>query len=231
MANQAGLGQIVVVNGTSGSGKSTTCEMFAQRSDDFWLLYGIDHYIAGSFPAKFGHHGPRSAEGFEAIPYDPADPEGLMRWRFGELGKRAFATFHEWAASASRTGCNIIFDHILTSEPPMIQDLAWRLEGLPALLVTLQPPIEVLEQRVAERQMTKKIPVEVLGEDAAKKIIDRLNRLRPWFYEAVYANDISDLVIDTSVHGPDEVCGMIAARLAQGPGTAFARLREKFPQE
>ena len=43
-------GQIVIVNGTSGSGKSSTCERFAHQRDDFWLLFGIDHFIAGSFP-------------------------------------------------------------------------------------------------------------------------------------------------------------------------------------
>lgn len=230
MASNISPGQIIIVNGTSGSGKSTTCEHFAKRSEEFWLLYGIDHFLAGTFPAKFGHHGPRSAEGIYAHLCDEADPAGALRWSFGENGERAFRTLHEWVASASRQGCNIIFDHLMMTDPPVLQDLVWRLEGLPALLVTLKPPFEVLEQRVAERQMDKKIPTDILGEDASRKIVDRLTRLRPWFYETVYANDISDLEIDTSVHGPEDVCAMIEARLAQGPGTAFARLREKWPE-
>ena len=68
-------GQIVILNGTSGSGKSSTAELFVQKSDDFWLLYGIDHFLAGSYPAKFGHHGPRCAEGIYAHPIDPEKPE------------------------------------------------------------------------------------------------------------------------------------------------------------
>ena len=96
------------------------------------------------------------------------------------------------------------------------------------LLVTLKPPFEVLERRVAERRMDKKIPVDLLGEDAAKKIIDRLTRLRPWFYEEVYRNELADLTIDTSVHGPEEVCAMIEKRLAKGPGTAFDKLRRTY---
>lgn len=223
-------GQIVIVNGTSGSGKSTTCEQFVQRQDDFWLLYGIDHFMAGTLPAKFGHHGPRAAEGIQAVPLDPADPDGPLKWRCGPLGTAAFATFHEWAASASRMGCNIALDHLLMSDPPVLQDLAWRLEGLPALLITLKPPYEVLMERVAQRAMTKKMPVEILGEDAARKIVERLDRLRDWFYAAVYANPIADLVIDTSVHGPDEVVTMIEARLQEGPGTAFAELRKVWPR-
>lgn len=223
-------GQIIVVNGTSGSGKSTTCEQFVKSRDDFWLLYGIDHFLAGTMPARFGHHGPRSAEGIQAVPLNPDDPDGPLRWRFGPAGVRAFAAFHEWAAAASRTGSNIILDHILMRDRAVTPDLAWRLEGLPALLVTLTPPIEVLEARVAQRTMTKKMPVEVLGEDAAAKIIDRLNRLRPWFYDEVYSNPVTDLAIDTSVHGPDAVIALIDARLAEGPGTAFARLRAMYPR-
>jgi len=223
-------GQIVIVNGTSGSGKSTTCEIFARDSDDYWILYGIDHFIANSLPAKFGHHGPRAAEGIQAVPVDPADPDGPLKWQFGPQGTRAFAVLHQWIAAASRGGCNIVFDHLLMTDTPVLADCAWALEGLPALLVTLKPPYEVLERRVAERKMDKKMPTDLLGADAVKKIIDRLNRLRAWFTQAVYANEIADLTIDTSVHGPEEVAAMIRARLAQGPGTAFERLRAAWPK-
>jgi chloramphenicol 3-O-phosphotransferase len=224
------LGRIVILNGTSGSGKSSTAELFAQKSDDFWLLYGIDHFLANTFPAKFGHHGPKASEGFYAHSRDPGDPEGTLRWSFGEYGEKSFALMHDWIAAASRGGCNIVFDHLLMTDPPVIQDLAWKLEGLPALLVTLKPPFEVLERRVAERAMEKKLPVEILGEDAARIIVDRLTRLRPFFYEEIYRNDICDLEIDSEAHSLEEVVALIEARLAEGPGTAFERLREKFPR-
>jgi chloramphenicol 3-O phosphotransferase len=223
-------GQIVIVSGTSGSGKSTACELFAKRAQEFWLLYGIDHFLAGTFPAAFGHHGPRSREGIYAHPVDEAKPDGPLRWSFGENGVKAFHALHEWIAATARAGCNIVFDHLLMSDPPVLQDIIWRLEGLPVLLVTLKPPFEVLERRVAERQMDKKLPVDILGQDAARRIVDRLIRLRPWFYEAVYENDLCDLEIDTGRQGPDEVVAMIEARLTEGPGTAFERLRAKWPR-
>jgi chloramphenicol 3-O-phosphotransferase len=223
-------GQIVIVNGTSGSGKSTACELFQRRQDDYWLLYGIDHFLSGTQPSKYGHHGPYAREGILADPADPARPDGPLRWTIGEQGMRGFATLHDWIAAASRNGCNIVFDHLLMTDTPVLADCIWRLEGLPVLLVTLKPPFEVLERRVAERQMDKKLPVEILGEDAARKIVDRLTRLRPWFYDSVYGNDISDLEIDTSLHDPESVCRLIEARLAEGPGTAFDRLREKHPR-
>jgi chloramphenicol 3-O-phosphotransferase len=116
-------------------------------------------------------------------------------------------------------------------DPPVIQDIIWRLEGLPVLFVTLKPPFEVLMERVASRTMDKKMPTDILGQDTVRIIVERLARLRPWFYDAVYANDLCDLEIDTVAHDPDAVCAMIEARLAEGPGTAFERLREKFPRE
>jgi len=223
-------GTILVVNGTSGSGKSTACEKFVQSQDDFWLLYGIDHFTAGSVPAKYGHHGPFAEQGYQAVPRDPGDPDGPLRWQFGPKGRAAFATLHDWVASASRNGCNIAFDHLLFSDPPVLQDLAWRIADCPALLVTLKPPYEVLRRRVEQRAMTKKLPVEILGEEAAKRIVDRLNRLRDWFYDEVYRNPVCDLEIDTSVHGPDEVVALIAERLAQGPGIAFETIRANNPK-
>jgi chloramphenicol 3-O-phosphotransferase len=222
------LGQIIVVNGTSGSGKSTTCELFQKRQDEYWLVYGIDHFAAGTLPAQFGHHGPRAPEGIQAVPVDKSDPDGPLRWQFADNAMRAFGAMHEWMAAVSRQGLNVIFDHLLMSDPPILQDLVRRTAGLPVLLVTLKPPFEVLERRVAERQMDKKIPTDLLGEDAVGKIVDRLTRLRPWFYDAVYANAFSDLEIDTSVHGPEEVCKAIEDRLAQGRGRAFDALRERF---
>jgi chloramphenicol 3-O-phosphotransferase len=222
-------GTILVLNGTSGSGKSTACELFARTAPGFWLLYGVDHFISSTFPSRYGHHGPFAAEGFAAVPRKSTDPDGPLEWRFGELGMRAIGAFHEWAASAAREGCNIILDQLLMTDPPLLQDLAWRLQGLPSFLITLKPPYAVLERRVAERAMTKKMPDE-LGSDAAQRIVDRLNRLRPWFYEAIYENEIADLTIDTSIHAPDAVCAQIAERVALGSGTAFARIRERWPR-
>ena len=224
-------GQIIIVSGTSGSGKSTACELFAKRSDDFWLLYGIDHFLSATYPARFGHHGPRCREGFYTYPVDESDPDGALRWGFSDLGVRAFNVFHEWAATASRQGCNIILDHLMLVDPPLLQDCIWRLKDLPVLFVSLKPPYEVLMDRVATRKMDKRLPTADVGEDdPVQRIIDRLNRLRPWFYEAAYTNDCYDLEVDTDKHSPEDVCDLIEKRLAEGPGTAFDTLRQRYPQ-
>jgi chloramphenicol 3-O phosphotransferase len=224
-------GQIIIISGTSGSGKSTTCELWAKRSEQFWLLYGIDHFLSATMPAKFSHHGGRSREGIHAEPLDASKPDGMLRWRLGPYGARAFRTLHDWVAAASRAGCNIVLDHLMLLDPPILQDCIWRLKDLPVLFVSLKPPFEVLLERVAKRTMDKKIPAqELFGNDGIRIAVERLNRLRPWFYDAAYANECYDLQIDTVKYNPEEVCVLIERRLAQGAGTAFAALRQQYAE-
>jgi chloramphenicol 3-O-phosphotransferase len=225
----ASAGTIIVVNGTSGAGKSTACELFAKRREDFWLLFGIDHFLASTFPARYGHHGPDARQGIYAHPVDESAPDGALRWSFGDQGWRAICAYHEWIAAASRQGCNIIADHLLMTDPPVLADCAWRLAGLPTLLVTLKPDYDVLSERVASRTMDKRLPAaEIHGDDGVRRAVEKLNRLRPWFYDSVYANDCSDLAVDTVQHGPEQVCDLIEQRLAQGPGTSFEALRQRY---
>lgn len=223
-------GQIIIVSGTSGAGKSTTCDVFAKRSEEFYLRFGIDQFLGGVFPAKFGHHGPRASEGFYRHPVDEDEPDGNLRWSFADKGWRAIETLHEWAAVASRAGCNIVMDHLMMIDPPVLQDCIWRLEGLPVLFVSVKPPYEVLMERVATRPMKGHPAAEMHGKDGNQRAVEALHRLRPWFYESVYANDCCDLEIDTTQHDPDAVCELIEQRLAEGPGTAFATLRQKYPR-
>ena len=223
-------GQIIIVNGTSGSGKSTACDLFAKRADDFWLVYGIDHFLGSTFPRKFGHGGDRCREGFYAHALDENDPDGPLRWGFGEWGTKGFAVFHEWVAAASRQGCNIILDHLLMTDPPLLQDCIRRLEGLPVLLVNLKPPFEVLMERIAGREIGNRFANSSYSSEQVRQSRERLARLRPWFYDAVYANEICDLEIDTVEHDPDTVCRFIGERLAAGPGTAFVELGKRYLQ-
>lgn len=224
-------GQVIIVSGTSGAGKSTTCELFAKRSEQFYLLFGIDQFLAGNYPATFSQHGPRAREGIYNHPIDENDPDGRLRWSFGDDGWRAFHAMHEWVAAASRAGCNIVLDHLMMVDPPVLQDCIWRLEGLPVLFVMLKPPYEVLMERVAHRTISEKNPAsDTYGDESVRRIVETLHRLRPWFYETVYANDCYDLEIDTTEHDPEAVCRLIERRLAEGPGTAFDTLRVRYPR-
>ncbi len=223
-------GHIIIVNGTSGSGKSTTCEHFVQRSEDFWITQGIDQFMGSSFPKRYGHHGDRCREGYWSELVDTDDPEGPLRWQFSDQGLQAFSAFHEWIAVTSRLGCHIILDHLMMLDPPLLQDCIWRLSGLPVLFVNLKPPYEVLVERIANREVGNRFSNSRYSSEQIQQSRKRLDRLRPWFYQAVYANDCYDLEIDSAHCLPDEVCELIENRLAEGPGTAFNTLRQQYPK-
>ena len=226
-------GQIVIVNGTSGAGKTTTITNFAARAEECYLMMGIDQLMGSMLPVKFSMHGERSKEGMYFFPQNPDDPEGPVQADFGPVSWQAFHAFHDMIAAGSRVGQNIVADHIMFLEPAVLQDCIWRLEGLPVLYVAVKPPKDVLFQRLAERtvELPEQFAQELGGEEAARqKIAEGMQKMTEWFYQAAYENDCYDLVIDTTTNNPDEVCELIEQRLAQGPGTAFDKLRTLYPK-
>lgn len=224
------LGQIIIVTGTSGAGKSTTCEQFVKQADDFWLITGIDHFMGSHFPRAYGHHGEKCQQGFYASPINPHDKsdDAPLRWHFGEHGHKAFAVFHEWIAASSRMGCNIILDHLLFDDPPILQDCLQRLQSLPVFLVKLDPPFDVLMERVAQRQIGQRFSNSNYSNAQLEASRQRLARLRPWFYESSRALSAYDLAVDSCAHNPEDIVRMIQQRLQQGPGTAFEQLRQQY---
>lgn len=223
-------GQIVIVSGPQGAGKSTTCRNFARRAQKPYLMLGADLLMGSMMPAKFSMHTKVSKDGVFVAPVDPANPDGPIRMVCGDFAWEAVRALHEMIAVASRRGLNVVVDHIMFLDPPVLQDCIWALEGLPVLFVGLKPDRDAVVERVLGREI--KVPpdfAESIGEDAAAKVASNARRLMPWFIDAVNRNDCFDLAIDSVKYSPDEVCEKIEKRLAQGPGTAFDMLRARYP--
>ena len=213
-------GQIVLISGTSGSGKTTTCAQFARRAEEPWLTFGMDLLVGTLFPAKYTMFGAKKDEGYYPDAYGP-------------MCMKALAAMHAMIAAAAQTGQNMVVDHLMFVDPPVLQDAIWRMADVPVLFVNLKPSRDVLEARVTKRQIDFIPPpiseaMAAAGPDIIKALGDQLSAVGPWFYEHAYANDIYDLELDTSAMSTDEVCGAIEARLTTGPGTAFAELRRKY---
>jgi chloramphenicol 3-O-phosphotransferase len=215
-------GQIVLINGASGSGKTTTCATFARRAEEPYLMFGMDLLVGTLFPARYTMFGAMKDEGYYPTAYGP-------------VCMQALSAMHEMVAAAARIGQNMVVDHLMFVDPPVLQDAVWRMADVPVLFVNLKPSREVLEQRVKERVITV-IPEPIqeamaaAGPDILKALGDELSAATPWFYEHAYANEVYDLELDSSAMSPDEVCMAIEARLREGPGTAFAKLRERHPR-
>ena len=224
-------GQIVVVSGTSAAGKTTTINTFAARSEEPYLVFGIDNLAGIITPPKFTYFGDRTREGWYTLPENPDDPDGPLRSDFGDFGWAGIHALHEMVAAASHSGANVIMDHLMWVDPPILQDCIWRFEGLPVLFVAVKPPRDVLMHRQDTRSTD--IPdqlAEELGDSPQQVIAATMKKLIPWYYDVSYKNDCYDLIIDTTKHDPEEVCDLIEQRLAEGPGTAFDTLRSRFPQ-
>lgn len=215
-------GRVVMVNGTSGAGKTTTCAAFARRAPEPYLMFGMDLLVGTLFPARYTMFGTMKDQGYTPTAYGP-------------VCMQAIAAMHEMIAAAARIGQNMVVDQLAFTDPPVLQDAIWRLADVPVLFVNLKPSRAVLEARVRERRIDV-IPAPIqeamaaAGPDIIKALADELAEATPWFYEHAYANEIYDLELDSSAMSPDEVCERIEARLAEGPGTAFARLRESWPR-
>ncbi len=210
-------GTVVLVSGTSGAGKTTTCRSFARRAEEMYLLFGLDLLVGTLFPGQYTIFGSRMED-------------GLNLFHFGKSGWKAVQAMHEMIAAASRSGQNLVVDHMMFVDPPVLQDCVWRLSDVPVLFVNLRVPYERIGERLMSRH--RELPetmAELVGPDGEREMAERLRALTPWFYEAAYRNDRYDLDLDTSQLSADDVCERIEARLAEGPGTAFAELRRRYP--
>jgi chloramphenicol 3-O-phosphotransferase len=210
-------GQIVLISGTSGAGKTTSCNTFARRSAEPYLNLGMDLLVGNMFPAKFTIFGSEKDRGYGGD-------------LFGPMALAAISAMHEMIAAASRIGQCMIVDHFLFLDPPFLQDCIWRMRDVPVLFVNLKPSRAVLERRITERKIELPPPmVEAAGgPEAVKALGEKLAAITPWFYEKAYANDCYDLELDSEQLGPDEICQAIEMRLAEGPGIAFAKLRKIY---
>jgi len=185
-------------------------------------MFGMDLLAGTLLPAKYTMFGTHKEQGYQPTSYGP-------------VCMQALSAMHAMIAAAARTGQNVVVDHLMFVDPPVLQDCVWRIADVPVLFVNLKPSRDVLNARVRGRRIDFIPPpireaMDTAGPEIVAAFAEQLGDAGPWFYEHAYANDIYDLELDSSAMSPDEVCARIEARLSEGPGTAFARLRERHPK-
>jgi chloramphenicol 3-O phosphotransferase len=218
-------GQLILVTGATGSGKTTTCREFVVTADDLWLHFGADLFLGRIVPAQFVDGGPRCSEGVHMAPDDELDPEGPAHLALGKFGAAMIRTLHEMAAAAVRAGQKVVMDHVTTLDPPVLQDCVARLSGVPVLFVALRPREELLEDRITRRQAHGD---RALDPEQSKRAHEATRRVARYMARQIFGHDCFDLVIDNSAMSPREVVDAIRARLDEGPGTAFGALARRF---
>jgi chloramphenicol 3-O phosphotransferase len=195
-------GQIVILNGTPRSGKTSIVRELQARGHGAWVNLGVDAsmaYLPESLRPGIGLRPGGERPGLE------------------ELVVALYSGLWESIAAHARVGVNVVVDvglHESYSKPRMIRrDGARRLRGLPVLLVAVRCPLRVIWVRRAESW----------GQSASEdqQMYEAVER---WQNE-VHADLEYDLEVDTAVLSPAQCADIVAARIESGPpGDAFARL-------
>jgi chloramphenicol 3-O phosphotransferase len=107
---------------------------------------------------------------------------------------------HYAIAAAAQRGNHIIADHVLV-EKTWVDECARLFSDLPAYLIGIQCPFEVLEQRERSRKD------RTLGQARAQ-------------FNVIHEYSVYDLEVDTSLLSPEQCAWKIIERL-KAPPTAF----------
>jgi len=187
-------GTIIFLNGTTSSGKSSILNHLQPMLAWPFLDAGIDKFI-WMLPARYLNE----RELWDTVLGHAASA--------GPLGHTLFSGMHHAIAALARAGNHILADHVLV-EPIWVQECAMLFHELPAYLIGIRCPLDVIEQRERERAD------RTLGQ-ARKQ------------YDLVHAHGIYDFEIDSSLATPQACAAQIRDYVLSGAQpTAFRRLYE-----
>jgi chloramphenicol 3-O phosphotransferase len=200
-------GQIVILNGTPRSGKSSIAAVIQDSFGGVWMNLGVDTFVRSVIPRRF-------QPGIGLRPGEPQHPTA-------PLVPVLYAAMYESIAAHSRLGLNVVVDvgHHGGYSEHVLEDSARRLAGLPVLFVGVRCPIEVIMERRNAGQA---------GREGQYVIGTQDEPIPPpvvlWQHD-VHVPGVYDLEVDTSLMSPQDCAEAIRRRLEAGPpGSAFQQL-------
>ncbi len=185
-------GRIILINGASSSGKTSILRTLQNLLEEPYLEAVIDKFI-WMRPQRYSDR--------------PLWNEVLgLADRAGAAGHTLTRGMHRAIAALSKAGCNVIADYVLV-EPAWAKECADLFADLPAFLIGVQCPLEVLEQRERSRKN------RTLGQAKMQ-------------YPIIHKYVVYDLEVDTSVLSPEECARAIVTRM-QTPPEALKRMKRQ----
>jgi chloramphenicol 3-O phosphotransferase len=126
----------------------------------------------------------------------------------GDVGQRLANAMHHAIAALARAGSNVVADHVLV-ERAWVDECAYLFADLPAYLIGVFCPLELLEQREKTRRN------RTWGQARAQ-------------YAIVHTHTLYDLEVDTGMDSAEACAQQIMARLADDtPPVAWQQLRDR----
>ena len=130
-------GKVIILNGASSSGKTSILNRLQDLFDEPFINAGIDKFI-WMLPKRY----------LDRPLWD--DVLGLAT-EAGKMGNRLFSVMHKVIQLLSLEGMNVVADHVLV-EQKWVEECACLFAPLPAYLVGIHCPLDVLIQREADRK-------------------------------------------------------------------------------
>ena len=183
-------GRVILINGTSSSGKTTLVRALQAALPDPWLEIGIDRFVF-ALPKRYLDQ-PLWSEVFRYVRPDGAT-DGPFRIETGELGRRLVSGMHRTVAALADSGLDVIVDHVLL-ESEWLDECRRLWAPFDVLFVGVRCPLEVVVERERSRRD------RTIGQAAAQ-------------FEVVHRAGGYDLEVDTSRLGPEEAAARVVAAL------------------
>jgi chloramphenicol 3-O-phosphotransferase len=175
-------GTILILNGASSAGKSSIVAALQRGLAAPYLEAGMDKFIF-MLPRRYLNR--PLWDGILGLAVEA-----------GPFGHQLFTGMHQAIAALSRAGLNVVADHVLV-EPAWVADCARLFGDLPAYLIGVRCPLQVLTAREASRKD------RTLGQAAAQ-------------HEPVHRHGVYDMEVDTNESSADECAAQIISFLATG---------------
>jgi len=155
----APAGTVIVLNGPSGSGKSSIQKAFQNlMMPNLWVKVGIDNLFDSPMPdinlenLSFWQS-PNPIRWVEES--HDADSNKVITLLVGEQGKKVAYAMNSAIAAYAQNGCNVIVDYIAYDQD-WLRDLEQKLAGFKTYYVAVEIPLEILEQREEARGTSPK---------------------------------------------------------------------------
>lgn len=188
-------GRIILLNGTSSSGKSTLAKALQAALPDPWLVVGIDTVVF-ALPGRFLDQ-PLWSEVFRYVPIE-GTTDRAFRIETGELGEALISGLHHAVTALAGRGLSVIVDHVLL-ETVWLDECRALWADIPWLFVGVRCPLPVIERRERERRD------RTIGQAAAQ-------------FAVVHRDRAYDVEVDTSELAPETAAAAIIEALASVAG-------------
>lgn len=187
------FGTVIVLNGPSGSGKSSIQREFQKNMlPQLWVKVGIDNLFDNPMPDITSENMStwQSQNPIRWVENSKDETGNTVITLFvGEQGEKVVYGMNSAIAAYARNGCNVIVDYIAYKQTWM-KDLEEKLADIKTYYVAVDIPLEVLEQREEARGTSPK------GHARSH-------------YVTVYGDKKYDLRVNSGEHSANEIAQQV----------------------